>query len=296
MKRILCLSGGGVMGVAQLQVLKKLEEENGPLHKYYDLIVGTSVGAINASIIATGSISMKELDTIYDEMISRIFKRRGLFKKPIYDRNNFIDAWSDIINPDIKYGDAKTKLMTTTVDLVTDTNIFYKSWDDDDANEKMTDIICRSFAAPMYFGQIVDVNNKCVYSDGGIGNANLPINEAKIQAEAFGWYKSRSTVEIHAVGTLFSNEKHKFEDVAKANWFNQIVQFMNPMQGGLARAQSVNDQVRMMTYICKYVPSIKFKYWDTEFDHKKLKLDGVKYVKEYREAGIVMAESPIVNV
>lgn len=297
MKKILCLSGGGTMGVAQLQVLKKLEKEAGrPLHQEYDLIIGSSVGAINASIIATGSITMDGLDRVYDKMIHKIFKKRGLFKKPKYDRNNFVKAWGEIIDPNYLFGGAKTNLMTSTVDLVEDTNHFYKSWHEDDATMKMTDLVCRSFAAPMYFGQIVDRTKRMVYADGGVGNANLPLNEAKLQAEAFGWYRDGEEVEIHAIGTLFHEPQATFEEVAKGRWLKQVLEFIQPTEGGLARAQSVKDQIRRMEYICSHIPTIKFKYWDRAFDKKKLKLDGVKYLDEYRKQGELMAVQPLVNV
>ena len=297
MKKILCLSGGGVRGISQLQVLKKLEKEAGrPLHEEYDLIMGSSVGAINAAIIATGGISMEELDTVYDKMIHKIFKKRGWLKKPKYDRKNFVKAWGEILDPKYLFGGAKTNLMTSTVDLVEDTNHFYKSWHEDDAAMKMTDLVCRSFAAPIYFGQMVDWKKRMVYADGGVGNANLPLNEAKLQAEAFGWYQDGEEVEIHAIGTLFYEPEATFEEVAKGRWLKQVFEFIQPTEGGLARAQSVKDQIRRMEYICSHIPTIKFKYWDRAYDKRKLKLDGVKYLDEYRKQGELMAVQPLVNV
>lgn len=297
MKKILCLSGGGVRGVAQLQVLKKLEKDAGrPLCEEYDLIIGTSVGAINAAIIATGKISMEDLDTKYDDMIDNVFKKRGFFKKPKYDRQNFVKSWESILGKGMTVGDAKTRLMVTTVDLVSDINIFYKSWHEDDAKESMTDIVCRSFAAPLYFGQMVDKDEQRVYTDGGVGNANLPLNEAKLQAEAYGWYSDGEEVEIHAIGTLFSMPDATFKEVAKGRWTRQVLDFMNPAEGGLARAQSGMDQIRRMRYICGHIPTIKFKYWDSAFDKKKLKLDGVKYMDQYRKQGELMALMPLIQI
>jgi patatin-like phospholipase/acyl hydrolase len=43
--RILVLDGGGVRGINQLVVLRKIQEEVGlPVHLFFDLAVGTSVG------------------------------------------------------------------------------------------------------------------------------------------------------------------------------------------------------------------------------------------------------------
>lgn len=56
--RILCLDGGGTRGVATLQVLKQLKRESGGLemHEIFDMVVGTSTGAIIASLIGYSCI------------------------------------------------------------------------------------------------------------------------------------------------------------------------------------------------------------------------------------------------
>ena len=54
--RILCLDGGGAKGFYTLGVLKEIEGMLGcPLHKRFDLVFGTSTGAIIAALIALGS-------------------------------------------------------------------------------------------------------------------------------------------------------------------------------------------------------------------------------------------------
>ena len=151
MKKILCLSGGGVKGIAQLEVLKMLEKKCGrPLCEEYDLIMGTSVGAINAAIIASGKVSMEDLCAKYPDIIRAVFKKRGAFKSPKYDRTNFSHEWAKLVG-DMKFNEVKTKLIVTTVDLVTDQNVFYKSWHDSNANKQLLELVLRSFAAPLYF-------------------------------------------------------------------------------------------------------------------------------------------------
>lgn len=295
MKKILCLSGGGVKGVAQLEVLKMLELKCGrPLCEEYDLILGTSVGAINAAIIATGKISMDELGLKYQDFIRKVFKKRGAFKSPKYDRNNFSHEWNALIGS-MKFNEVKTKLIITTVDLVTDKNVFYKSWHESNGETQLLDLVLRSFAAPLYFGQIVDNKSRMVYSDGGVGSANLPLNEAKLQAEAFGWYSNGEEVEIHAVGALFDQEVPTFEDVSKGKWMSQVLDFMKPKEGGLARVQSRVDQIQMIEYICSKIPTIKFKYWDAPANGSKMVLDGVEYMTYYRALGTLMAQKPLIS-
>jgi len=61
--RILCLDGGGAKGFYTLGVLKEIEGMLGcPLYERFNLVFGTSTGAIIASLIALGY----EIDAIHD--------------------------------------------------------------------------------------------------------------------------------------------------------------------------------------------------------------------------------------
>jgi len=82
MKRILALEGGGLRGVIEVAYLERLEAlvraRRGPeamLADVFDLVGGTSTGAIVATAIACG-LSMGELKSFYFERGPRIFKRR----------------------------------------------------------------------------------------------------------------------------------------------------------------------------------------------------------------------------
>lgn len=72
--RILSLDGGGAKGFYTLGVLKEIEGMlNCPLYKRFDLVFGTSTGAIIASLIALGY----EIDNIhehYKELVPKVMK------------------------------------------------------------------------------------------------------------------------------------------------------------------------------------------------------------------------------
>ena len=54
--RILCINGGGMLGIMPARVLQHLETVSGqPLSEMFDLICGTSVGAVIAGVIASPS-------------------------------------------------------------------------------------------------------------------------------------------------------------------------------------------------------------------------------------------------
>ena len=97
-KRILTLDGGGLRGILTLGILEQLEKtlatrhhagEAFRLHHYFDLVAGTSTGAIIASLIALGW-SVGEITEKYFELGRDVFERSpfrlGLLRAK-YDKN-----------------------------------------------------------------------------------------------------------------------------------------------------------------------------------------------------------------
>ncbi|MEM6654635.1 MAG: patatin-like phospholipase family protein [Planctomycetota bacterium] len=65
--QILALDGGGIRGAFQLGFLAELEEAlERPLHDYFDLIAGTSTGAITASALCFGKTAGEMIDFYRD--------------------------------------------------------------------------------------------------------------------------------------------------------------------------------------------------------------------------------------
>src|SRR6266849_4952909 len=72
--RILSLDGGGAKGFYTLGVLKEIEAMLGcPLYKRFDLVFGTSTGAIIASLIALGR-ETEEIHELYKEHVPKVMK------------------------------------------------------------------------------------------------------------------------------------------------------------------------------------------------------------------------------
>lgn len=75
--RILSLDGGGAKGFYTLGVLKEIEGMLGcPLYKRFDLVFGTSTGAIIASLIALG-YEIDEIHKLYKEHVPTVMKIEG---------------------------------------------------------------------------------------------------------------------------------------------------------------------------------------------------------------------------
>lgn len=80
--KILSLDGGGMRGIISARILLEverqiLEKEGKPLHKYFDLIAGTSTGAILTAAIANGK-TCQELINLYKDKGIMIFPLRPL--------------------------------------------------------------------------------------------------------------------------------------------------------------------------------------------------------------------------
>lgn len=75
--RILSLDGGGAKGFYTLGVLKEIEAMLGcPLYKRFDLVFGTSTGAIIASLIALG-YEIDDIHKLYKEHVPTVMKIEG---------------------------------------------------------------------------------------------------------------------------------------------------------------------------------------------------------------------------
>ena len=70
--RILSLDGGGAKAFYTIGVLEEIEAMmKQPLHGCFDLIFGTSTGAIIAALIARGD-TMEQIRTLYERHVRRL--------------------------------------------------------------------------------------------------------------------------------------------------------------------------------------------------------------------------------
>ncbi|MEK7992359.1 MAG: patatin-like phospholipase family protein [Planctomycetota bacterium] len=102
--RVLTLDGGGAKGFYSLGVLKKLEAQLGgePLASKFDLIFGTSTGAIIASLLALGK-SVNEIHALYSEHVPKIMGVH--FAGP---RTKALEALAKEVYGDLRFDAVKT--------------------------------------------------------------------------------------------------------------------------------------------------------------------------------------------
>lgn len=126
-KRILALDGGGLRGILTLGILQRIEDvlrerhggsEDFRLSHYFDLIAGTSTGAIIAATLALGW-KVDDIRAKYMSLGERVFQKSPLrfgVVRAKYDEARLIDELQTVYGPDRTLGspDIQTGLLIVT--------------------------------------------------------------------------------------------------------------------------------------------------------------------------------------
>lgn len=102
--RVLCLDGGGAKGFYTLGVLREIEAMVGcRLHEQFDLVFGTSTGAIISALIALGK-DVDEIHRLYKSNVPEIMKHKGRAKKSAALKNLADQVFGDLEFDSLKTG------------------------------------------------------------------------------------------------------------------------------------------------------------------------------------------------
>jgi len=238
-KRILALDGGGVKGVLTLGMLKVLEDElrrraggasTFRLSSYYDLIGGTSTGAIIASGLALG-LSVDELIALYMRLGPEVFGKNvgdGVFLQSKFDSRKLRRALHSVLSTktlgsdDIKTGLAihAKRIDTGSAWVVTNhpLGIFYDPPGDTgtfpNKRYRLVDLVLASAAAPTFFDEVtIDIEfdekrrptQKGFFVDGAVSANNNPSLQLFMLAlepsYKFGWKSGADNLMMTSCGT-----------------------------------------------------------------------------------------------
>lgn len=238
-KRILALDGGGVKGVLTLGMLKPLEDElrrragggaDFRLSDYYDLIGGTSTGAIIASGLALG-LSVDELIELYMRLGPDVFGRSagdGVFLQSKFESRRLRRALQSVLSAktlgsqDLKTGLAihAKRIDTGSAWVVTNHPLgaFYDPPADSDIypnkRYRLVDLVLASAAAPTFFDEVViDIEfddkrrptQKGYFVDGAVSANNNPSLQLFMLAlepsYRFGWKSGADNLMMTSCGT-----------------------------------------------------------------------------------------------
>lgn len=236
--KILALDGGGIRGVVTARILEEVQKliGNQPLNEYFDLIAGTSTGAIVAAGLAIGK-TPEELTNVYQKKGREIFNASPLPKNPIswffgakYSHKGLIKVLQEELGKEITLRQvsqvSKAELLILAYDTLYRNTTFFTSkaepnrWFND---MKLWQICTSSASAPTFFPPYefiwIDPNHpekgewKFPHVDGGVG-ANCPamaalshvMNERKVPLE---------NISILSIGTGRTTKPHEYKNMKK---------------------------------------------------------------------------------
>ena len=120
--RILSLDGGGAKGFYTLGVLREIEGLIGtPLHERFDLIFGTSTGAIIAALLSLGK-SVKEICDLYEQHVPTVMRRKSRAAK-----SAALAALGDDVFKDAMFTDMKTGVGIVTTRWIIERPMIFKT-------------------------------------------------------------------------------------------------------------------------------------------------------------------------
>jgi len=289
MRRILTIDGGGVRGIIPAVLLAALERTTGrPTRETFDLVAGTSTGAVLAAGIAAG-IPAERLVTLYAKRSEVIFRSvplitgiQRLLTGTLYDTAALNTLIRDELGParDWRINDAPIDLLITAKRLVDGMAWYFVR--DSPANScraggfSLADAVTASAAAPTYFrpwlitpiGELID---------GGIGVAGNPVYQACVEAFEYTHAYDPADTLIVSLGT----GKLLRRDRPRWLW---------PWVGWLLSELLRSPAEQQTELVHRHYPRAPFYRLDLELD-REIGLDAVDRIPELRAAGEQLASA-----
>jgi len=292
---VLVVEGGGAKMPYETAQIEHIERQtNKRITDLIDMAVTTSAGSVVMSCLSLGMACEEfngilmgrrgESDRKTAAVIKRMFTKRGFLKVPLYPRKPYVDVHAKHFGGGALLGDSVVPFICTSVDEVGGRTHFFKSWEAKDGGLGMAEAACRSFAAMWFFGEMLDTDRGKIWTDGGVGIFNLPLTKAYVQARANGWLNEGHHTHILAIcsgyayyGTPYGKYKRLRTGIGRA--LKGMKFFVNPGEGGGARAMCTMEQIREMQFNAKSYTGTdgqgKLTFQHITWPHMPRKLDAM---------------------
>ena len=247
-RRILCVDGGGILGLIPALILAEIEARAGVLAgRLFDLVSGTSTGGIITCAAAAG-IQAQDVADLYRQRGCQIFSRSwghrlatgwGLWG-PQYGAAGIEAALADVFGGR-RLSDCDPALLIPAYDIEARTSILFKSAKAVDARRDfyLRDVCRATSAAPTYFppARITSLAGEtAVCVDGGL-YANNPATCALAQAAKAG---NLDDVAMVSLGTGELSRPYLYDDArhwGAAKWLRPLLDCMFDGQSDTAAHQ-----------------------------------------------------------
>ena len=209
-KTILSIDGGGMRGVLPVLLLIALEEQtNKPAYELFDMVAGTSTGAIIAAGLGLGYSAQEILDLVYRTRLPAAFQNTGgcAFWFRWLIQNRFRHQYSlepfrqslDDFTGDKRVRDLDKCIVLFTVKDVRTSNTYYVVNEGPGAamfgDWPVSGAVAASGAAPIYFPPVVGD-----LIDGGVGVYGNPCLAAAVEAVDYIGFDPANTLH-YSLGT-----------------------------------------------------------------------------------------------
>lgn len=320
--RILCLDGGGSRGIIEIAILSKIMERFPKLEvrHLFDLVVGTSTGAIVSAALCLKKRPLESLDELYRKLCRQVFKKSvvqklGLLRyayllfgaKTFYNINDLEQVLKDQLGDELDFIDTmkdsdtpKVAVLATNYSATMTKQIFanylYPSATtvkDKELREHAEEFLCgevkiyqaviASAAAPVYFHPFRIGDS--VYVDGAL-IANNPTEIAYKEAQTL--WKERPLDYILSIGTGKPPEEEVKNNFL--SWTTTLVNRATDPEIIHQREKErftnkANTEGRVNNYFRLNPPNIGFDLDATSEESMNLM---IKHTKEYLETPRIM--------
>ncbi|MFN8527906.1 MAG: patatin-like phospholipase family protein [Anaerolineae bacterium] len=250
-KLILSVDGGGMRGMITIAMLAELEALTGkPCHEMFDMVAGTSTGAIIAAGICVGYSAQEILELVYRDRLPNAFPRSGISVyiryilqglHYLYDLKPFNEALGSLVQGRKIRDFQKPILLLTTHDVRTSSTLYIVSKGPGSAlvaDWPLSGSVAASGAAPVYFPPVAGN-----LIDGGVGVHANPSLAAAIEAmEYLGAAEgfTPGNVLMMSLGTGYTPNKIADGKASKFNLINWIQYVIGETldEAGLQQASS----------------------------------------------------------
>jgi patatin-like phospholipase/acyl hydrolase len=304
MKKILQIDGGGLKGIIPATVLAHFEEVLGKrCCEVFDLITGTSTGAIIGGVLATGVTDAATIRDMYINQGPKLFTPRvplipilgQLFTGSKYDRQPFLDLVTKFTGG-AKMRDVKTEFMATTMNLCSGRTHYVYSTDPFEMEYTVSQVISWSaLSAAAYFGKInepdfvwddflpdgtvIENVKGAVFQDGGQGVNNCTLGAATITAIGQKWFDE--DVIILSLGCGDYHQTLPYDAASRKGIAGQVIDYLSQARNEAAVVQYMGARYLSIQRAGNYT-LIRI---NCRLSKEADVLDGVKWIDMYKGLG-----------
>jgi patatin-like phospholipase/acyl hydrolase len=274
--------------------LKKLEVESGKkITDIFDMFVGTSAGAFNASCLAFNDMSMVDLKNYWSkEYLDRIMETSFFWDqasliqaRPRYETKGRLRLLNEIFG-EKTLGESKKPIVTLCYNIEKRIHVVHSS--NLTPEISFIDAVCASSAAPMYF-PTYQMNDGSWMIDGGVVTNNptlIGVNHAKN-------FFNTNNIKVLSIGAGLN--KHKISGEISSKW-GGVGWLRNDIMGMMLDSEIHNDIAKDTigdNYLRINSPIGKINKMlddDSEENIEKIHLMGLDWWSEFGESALNFIE------